>query len=141
MVTVCVFAPENEEERNQWDYVLLNFKPDNLYVIGNSAFLDSKVFKKAHRINFVSEIQHPGERILFSSLTARELRGRKPLREFSHPEDVIYFFGPNNHNLSGTTFVNAPLDEIVYIPTNSDDEMYSWNAYCIGMWDRVMKSG
>ena len=75
--------------------------------------------------------------ILLLPLQARYITPTIALNNFTHPTDAIYMFGPNHEHLSYEDFPNRQPDHIVYIPTDTNDDMYSYNSYAITMWDRA----
>lgn len=125
-------------DENQYDYVLSNFAPDQLFVkCRRGHHPSSNVFKLATKIETVDELPDDLPLILFLPKTAQYITPTVPLDEFSHPVDAIYMFGPNHENLSlEEDFLNREPDHIVYIPTDTNDDMFSYNSYAVVMWDR-----
>lgn len=128
----------NADDENHYDYVLSNFAPDQIYVKCRRGHKpSSNVFKKATKIESVDELPGDLALVLFLPKTARYISSTVSLIDFAHPADAIYMFGPNHENLSlEEDFVNRLPDHIVYIPTDTTDDMYSYNTYAVVMWDR-----
>jgi len=123
---------------NQWDYVLCNFKPEELYLIGykEKAFI-SNPLKQAKFINSYSELPDL-QLVVMAPPHGRNFAGRIPLSEFEHPKDCIYIFGSDSEIMEDEfNRANYP----VYIETDTKDDMYSFVAYAVTAWDRRMKFG
>lgn len=128
----------NSTDERQYDYVLSNFKADVLYVKTRRGFEPtSNIFKTAIRIDSVDDLPADHPLVVFLPQNARYLTPTISLNDFVHPTDAIYMFGPNHENLStGDDFSNRAPDSLVYIPTDTTDDMYSYNSYAVVMWDR-----
>jgi hypothetical protein len=74
--------------------------------------------------------------VLLAPPRGRYIQGETSLLDFDHPEEALYVFGPDNEHFSG-----LEADHLVYIPTDSKDEMYSWVACVVTMWDRRLQYG
>ena len=137
MLIVFVDISDGTDE-GQYDFVLSNFKPDKLYVkCRRNHHPSSRVFKNATLIESVDDITEDYPLILLLPLQARYITPTIALNNFTHPTDAIYMFGPNHEHLSYEDFPNRQPDHIVYIPTDTNDDMYSYNSYAITMWDRA----
>lgn len=124
MLRVCI-TPTGGYLDNQWDYVLTNFKPDLVYALGSEGMMRDVV-----RITSLSEVE--GSIVVLTPKHGRYVKGVKSLLEFEHPEDVTYVFGSDKEHLT----IDAEPDELVYIPTDTGDEMYAHVAAAITLWHR-----
>lgn len=121
-VAIHLSSPQSE---TQWDFVLSNFKPDEVVVLGDYE-PTSKVLRSARR-----SLPTEGERVILAPQNGRYISGTIALCDFTHPEHATYIFGPDNahlHDIEG--------DHYVYIPTDTHHEMYSWVAGAVTLWDR-----
>lgn len=135
-VTVVTYLPGISEFQNQWDYVLTAFEPDELIVIGDiSNRPQSNVFKYARYIDSISLIME--DLIIFAPKNGRYVQGKESLVTFEHPENATYLFGNDKLNLDPS--VVSDNDNLVYIPTDSDHDLYSWCVYSVAIWDRRSK--
>lgn len=133
MVTAVVW-PTNGHEENSWDYVLSNFKSDEVWVMGSYACTNN-ILRDAPRASTFEDLPK-GEIVLLSPSTSRNFTPTIDLPEFLHPENAIYVFGPDNLHLTNEDVGKRQIDHIVRIPTDTKDEMFGYAAYVAVMWDR-----
>lgn len=143
MYSVCLSLPSKPELQKQWDFVLSNFPPDSLYVIGDEANAPStNVFAKQGATYIETAEELPGlPLVILAPAHGKYVSGETPLTDFEHPEDVIYLFGPDHLFLSSDQLGQREPDETVFIPTASTDDMYGHVAYAVTIWDRTVKHG
>ena len=125
-------------EENQFDYVLCNFKPDKLFIREAAGFsASSNVMKAAEKIQTASELPDDVPLIFFAPIHSEHWKPDVSLLDFEHPENATYMFGPNNRNTTlEDDFGGRKPDKIVYIPTDTTDDMYNWVSIAIALWDR-----
>ena len=138
MFSVAFKYNSNLTLMNQWDYVLSNFKPDKVYIVGDidKATL-SNPLKQAVLIDNVNELPDK-PLVILSPSHARKHKGIVPLDKFIHPENAIYYFGSDSEIMLNEFKVESIP---VFIPTDTTDDMYSFVAYSVVNWDRRMKLG
>lgn len=143
MVSVCFTHEPDEHSQMQWDYILLNFKPENLYIISNEEleFNQRSPRSKATQIRNVSELPKDVPLVVLAPHSAEYLKGETSLLDFKHPENVIYFFGPDNENITKEYFKSRKPDHLVYIPVDTIDQMFSFMTAAVVLWDRRLKNG
>ena len=139
--SVCLFFPRNEKEQNQWDYVLSHWQPAQIFLINADEQKLRSVFKDAIKISSFKELPDI-PLIMTAPKLGRFIKGDENLYDFSHPEDCVYFFGPNHKNL---TFDDEEIcqrkpDHLVYVPVDTNDEMYNWTVGSVVLYDRRLKS-
>lgn len=78
---------------------------------------------------------------LLSPSNARYVPGNKSLIEFDHPKDIIYLFGPDNVHLDRSLLGDVDIDSYIYIPVDTNYEMYSHVSAAITLYDRKLKNG
>ena len=123
---------------NQWDFVLCNFKPDKIFIVGNKEeAMISNPLKTATWISSYEELPDL-PLVVTAPIHGRYFKGRIPLSEFEHPKEAIYIFGSDSEVMQDD-FKKANYP--VYIPTDTTDDMYSFVAYATVAWDRRMKLG
>jgi len=122
MVTVCIHLDNNQSEI-QWSFLLSNFRPDEIRLLGEYEPTD-KIFRDVKRGLPNKPL------IILTPKDGRYMKGDISLSNFTHPEDAVYVFGSDKKHME-------PMDgTLVYIPTDSNVEMYSWSAGAVVLWDR-----
>lgn len=142
MIVVCICYSGVSGFQDQWDYVLSHFQADRLYLIGAdpNGLQDTNVVGRATRIATAEELPNL-PLVIMAAENGRYVSGDASLGSFAHPEDCIYLFGADNSNLSEDELGDRPPDHKVYIRTDSIDDMYSWVAGAITLYDRGVKRG
>ena len=141
MITVALPLPYNGSYQTQWDYILSSFPPDELIILGNVNDAPStNVFSKMGATYADSLNGQKGTLVVLSPSHGQYVKGDESLVDFEHPDDAIYYFGDDRSAL-GLERIGRPPDHKVFIPTASKDDLFSWQAYAMVAWDRVMKSG
>lgn len=138
MFSVVIPAFHNGHEQNQWEFVLSNFKPDKMYM-WRAAPGDSEI-RGAARIQNISDIAHEGRIVVLAPYNGRNIQGDIPLPDYDHPEDAIYVVGSNHVTIEAEDLGNLQYDK-VYIPTDSQHDMYSFVAVAVALYDRKVKHG
>ncbi len=139
---VCLPLPRNGQYQMQWDYILSSCPPDALYVIGDEEQAPStNVFSRLSAIYVAdaSDLPSASQLVVLAPPNGRYIQGNISLEDFAHPTDAIYLFGGDIDFLSETEMNNRQADSLVYVPTESADDLFSWVAYAIVMWDRKSK--
>lgn len=137
-VAVCLPLPGDGRYQMQWDYILSSFPPDTLYVVGDEADAPgTNVFSRLNAVyvNHLSELP-PTTLVVLAQKNGRYVQGNESLVGFRHPDDVTYYFGHDTRWVDEEA-LGTP-DHLVYIPTATDDDLWSWQAYAITIWDRLM---
>lgn len=143
MLFVCFTHDPEENSQMQWDYILLNFKPDKLYIITNEKleFNHRSPRSKAIQIKNIKELPKDTPLVVLAPQFAEHIKGETSLVDFKHPKDAIYFFGPDVGHLTKEYFSDRKPDHLVYIPVDTDDQMFSFMAAAVVLWDRRIKYG
>jgi hypothetical protein len=140
MFSVCLVIEDREPEwYNQWGYVLSHWKPEFLYLIGEEINVAYKPFRQGILVQSAEEINH-GPLVLLQPQVAKITLPNESLVPFVHPASCVYMFGADRQDFSSVFLGNRQPDNIVYIPTEGDMEMYSWVAGAVTMYDRLLKS-
>ena len=136
-VAVVFHATQAENFVQQWEFALSNFKANALYCYGGTP-PRSNVLSKAQEITSAADLpEHP--LVLLSPREAVNVPGETSLSDFTHPEDVTYWFGSDAAHLTGSPFTERQPDSRVFVPTDTTDNMYSFAAYLVTAWDRRCK--
>lgn len=139
--SVCLIRPVLDKEYlNQWDYALTNFPPDELFVVGNLGDYTSKIVGRAILLDSVADLPLK-PLILMAPANGMNIAGDWSLVNFNHPAEAVYLFGSDTGFLSEVDLDGRAVDYKVYIPTASDDEMYSFMAAAVTLYDRLVKHG
>lgn len=138
MFDICLIASSGEHWEKQWSYVLSNFEPQQLYIIGDAS-LDIRPFRGHRIISTADELPVP--LIVMSPFNAVQYPGRTALPSFQHPPYGCYLFGSDNTHLTSDQMGTRVPEDLVYIPTNTKDNMYSFIAGAITLYDRRVKNG
>lgn len=138
MFDICLVPSSGAHWENQWSYLLSNFKPRSLFVIGevNPTIIP---FKGYIKINSAEEI--PGTLVLAAPINGENYQGNVPLPTFHHPDECCYMFGSDNHHLDEPQMGARIPDYSVYVPTDTIDNMYSYIAGAVILYDRKVKNG
>lgn len=123
---LCIAIPENEEFRAHWDHVRANFAVDEFFVIGEG-YLSSAWGLPDQPL------------VLLQPNNGRHIRGVTNLTEFMHPIDATYLFGPDEQPMQPAFLDGRVPDHCVYIPTDTQRDMFSFVAFAVVAWDRKMK--
>ena len=134
MVATVVVWPANGQDEHEWDYILSHIKPDACCVMGkypctNNVLRDSPIAATAADL--------PSDPlVLVVPLTARNFTPTISLVDFTHPDDAVYMFGPNSEHITDADMGGRVPDHIVYIPTDTIDEMFNYVACMVTLWHR-----
>lgn len=139
MVSICIPVPNNSTIQNQWDFLLSHFEIDTLYLLGDKELeTKSKSFQNYNLIGDGGYLPIDKPLVVMSPKNARYIKGVTSLLDFKHPKDAIYFFGADNVHLYDE-LGDRKADHLVYIPTYTDYEMYSFIAAGITLYDKILK--
>ena len=134
---VCFRVIEDNRTQKLWDYVVLNFAPNEIYMMGESPkWMLHKSMKRAKNIKTADELPDL-PLIMIQPRNAKVYKGEISLSEFQHPEKAIYFFGADDSDTTEEHLGSRVPDALVYIPTSTDDQMYAPMAYAVVAWDQL----
>ena len=131
------FSVKGLEEELHWWLALENFKPDAsfVYSIEDREYLTCGSLKDITVIENTEDL--PDEKlILMAPTTAIKKKPTISLLDFVHPENAIYMFGPDNHYIPEEKFKRREPDQIVYIPVDTESDLFSYVAYALTIWHR-----
>jgi len=122
----------------QWEFALCNFRPDSAHVLGDD---DSQWSPHAQvtKIGNISELPNDHAFVVLAPANGTNIAGDESLVDFTHPTDVIYFFGSDAQHVEQGD-LDRVIDHKVYVPNDSNDQMFSFTAYVVTAWDRRMKA-
>jgi len=132
-VTVAAWLANGREE-NEWDYVLSHIKPDARFVMGKHACTHN-VLRDAPVVSTAADLPND-PLVLVVPLSARNFTPDTALQDFTHPTDAVYMFGPNSEHITEDDMGGRVPDHIVYIPTDTKDEMFNYVACIVTLWHR-----
>lgn len=132
-VTVTLW-PAHGRDENEWDYVLSHIVPDALYVMGPYPCTNN-VLRDAPCVATAADLPDD-PLVLVVPQSARNFTPTVSLLDFTHPADAVYLFGPNNEHLTDDDMGGRSPDHIIYIPTDTTDEMFNYVACMVTMWHR-----
>ena len=133
MYGLAVCPTKHPQIINQWSYVLSNFRPAHLYIIGTEKPED-RPFQDARLIASAEEIEEP--LVLLTAKNARYYQGEVNLLDFDHPRVCTYMLGPDGVHLSEVEMGLRVPEYSVYVDTDTDHEMYSFMAYGVAAHHR-----
>lgn len=145
MLKVCIPYTNYAREQNDFDYLLSNFQVDEIFVIcpnGEPLPDASNVVGQGTRIEYMYDLPQDYTHVLLTPQNGYEYKGNESLVSFVHPAgDVVYIVGSNHvHTTSDLEFGKDP-DHLVYIPTDTADNMFNYVALAICLYDRKVKNG
>ena len=138
MFDVCLVVTPGQHWEQQWSYLLSHFKPRDVYTIGA---LDRKVKPFDNYVQVENANEVPGTLVLLAPVLGRYVQGEVAIQDFQHPEDCCYMFGGDNSTMSDDFLAGRDPEHKVFIPTDSRDDMYSFMAGAITLYDRLIKNG
>lgn len=138
MIYVVITAQSSQPD---WDFILCNFAPDVIFVHGDAGEIDSTVLGQCQSINGPEDLPLGVSLVLLAPDNGAYLQGDESLAGFVHPENVAYWFGSDSNHIQAEVFNNRAPDHIVYIPTDSIDQMYAAASWAVVSWDRRSKGG
>ena len=144
MYDVCLVAQRDHDWLNQWSYVLTSFPAVNIFCIDQGNVISLRNYRPldlATRILTVDELPNSKPLIAFQPENARFFPGTENILSFVHPSECIYIFGNDHTHLSADELGTRIPDSIVYIPTATNDELFSFVAGGIALYDRIAKRG
>jgi hypothetical protein len=119
MVGLAIHLPETEDIRVGWDHVRANLAYNTpLYIIGESDLPEDLTW------------------VLLQPDNGKYVQGTTSLEKFEHPADALYIFGPDKDFLK---WLPREPDHFVYIPTDTQRDMFSFMAAAVTLWDRKTK--
>jgi len=137
VTAVCIVNLNDEYTQGHWNQILDNFKPDQVYVLGDKPWIHLTM---THAIHIKSTDDLPNIPIVaMAPRLAREIKGEISLATFKHPKEAVYLFGPDRHQLSAPLLGDRTIDYKVFIPPDYRD-LYSWMAAAITLYDLEVKS-
>lgn len=139
MFDICLAFSSGAQWEQQWSFILSHWKPERLYILGGK--VDEKVipFRDAIYVNSAEELPEDQPLILMQPKEAYKIPGVTNLVMFKHPETCTYMFGSDNHHLTEDQLGARKPEDIVYIPTDTIDNMYSYMAGAVTLYDRKLK--
>lgn len=137
---ICITGDHDDHAVNQWSFVLSHWSPDELFILGDEApasWRRMAPFKDAVAVSSLAD--QPGTLVVAAPSHGRYYAAQEALSGFDHPDDATYFFGSDHRYLTPDMF--PPNHRSVYVPTQSADDMYSWVAAAVVLYDRAVKCG
>jgi hypothetical protein len=140
-VSICIDYTDYLTHRENWNYAILNFPVQTLYVHRgrNEEDISGKLTKDAIYINEVDELPADKTLVLLAPKRGDLMQGNEPLSGFAHPGDVVYYFGTNGHSVLPEHFARRAPSNLVYIDHAAHRDMWSWMAWVIVAYDRLTK--
>lgn len=135
--SICILGLEEKKFINDWNYVIRHFNPENVYVLGVNE--DIKIPVTSHQISSLKELPTDHKLVLMAPEVGRVISGKESLFNFTHPTRAIYLFGLNNSYVAEDTLKDVTIDSSIFIKTETDDQMHSYVAAAITIYDRWNK--
>lgn len=127
---LAYFAEDEDRLTDMWGYLVrANGLIGRAYCIGSS--YDSRI------VHVPTIAQLPNLPIVQLTLG----NGAVSLKDFVHPENCIYLFGPSNRVLAEPELAGCDPIAKVYIPSVDGTELFAAQAAAVVLWDREMKRG
>lgn len=137
MIALCMVNLSDEFTQNHWQQVLDNFKPDQVYVLGDEPWHTPTMTYSIH-INSTDDLPNIPI-VAMAPRHGREIKGEISLIDFQHPKDAVYLFGPDKRHLTKPLLGDRKIDYKVFIPPDYRD-LYSWMAAAITLYDIRVKT-
>lgn len=136
---ICIHHTSVGSEQKQWDYALSHWPPDEVFIRGEGNW-PGKPLRDARRVATAADLPDV-PLVVMTPKDGRYIKGETALQEFIHPERCTYLFGSDKENLHPDDMGGRAPDHLVYIPTLTHHEMFSWVAGAIVMYDRAVALG
>ncbi len=121
-------------EINQWELLLREFGVTHLYMIPVAGLLPYPKVNLTEK-NSIKEVIEENREL---TCVFVDERGETDLRDFVHPQDVLYVFGAGNKDIF---MYKGEKDLSVRIPTPRNKAlMFATEACAIVLYDRYLKS-
>lgn len=128
---------------DHWDVLFNIFQPDKIYVVNlpeESPWLMHKYVRSLGdnfvRLNSYDDIPDSEHLVFLSPPNARNIQGITNLKDYTHPEDCVYVYGPDCADLNC-----SKTGDKIYIESKSDQQFFAWYAAAITFYDRQVKNG
>jgi hypothetical protein len=76
--------------------------------------------------------------VIAAPLDGKNIQGEVSLVDFIHPEECIYWFGPDDRDTQSEDIAGLNIHSKVYIP--GDRHLWSGQASTVFLYDRMVKS-
>ncbi|MDX1493534.1 MAG: hypothetical protein R3253_05725 [Longimicrobiales bacterium] len=133
---VALVSP-TREFLQQWDYLLSSFPPDRLWVIGELPDMPQRSPFSRAVLAETAESLPADPLVVLAPRSGRHYQGEISLLDFEPTDDSIFLFGPDHLPLSDDHLGSRRPSHLVYIPTATEDDLYSWVAAAIVFWDLI----
>jgi len=139
MVGVC-FHREKDWEQDQWSYLFSNLGVSEIWELGDDGNRNWDIYQPSIKIATAAELpKRP--LVVLAPQEGRFIQGNENLKDFIHPENAIYLFGPSHLNLNDEEHMGGRVAEhYVYLPL-VESECFSHAAAYMTLWDRKVKNG
>ena len=139
--SICIDRDDYLKHRQNWDYAIMNFPVETLYVCRGRGKEDirGRVTENAVYISDLTELPYDAPMVVLEPRGSGPLECSEPLSSFEHPGSAIYHFGPNSHEILPEHFARRTPGSQVYIDRAAHRDMWSWMAWVIVAYDRLTK--
>ena len=141
MTVTLAWVFGDEDEALEWNLALAVFCPDAFVVLG------ADVLWRPHRTPFefstaatLAEAALESEIVVLAPRNGAVVQGTTPLTHFIHPPNALYLFGSDNAHLDPAVLAGWDA-ELVYIPTDGDLQLHSYETAMLVMYDRRARGG
>lgn len=137
MYGVCVCFNSDLEMKQWWHLLAQNFN-----ILSNQVWLRGNPVNRTlfgQVIQTADELPPNRPLVIVQPRNALCIEGQDSLITFQHPQNAIYFFGTNNSYMQPEDLGNRTPDHSIYIPVSN--ELYSWTAGAMVLYDRLLKIG
>jgi hypothetical protein len=141
-VSICIEYKDYLRHKGQWNYAIMNFPVETLFVhgCGEQLALRGRVAEDAVYVDSLKELPTDHTLVLLAPEKCPDIKGEEPLTEFVHPEKAVYYFGSNDRATLPEHFAGRAHDHSVYIDLAAHRDMWSWMAWAIVAYDQITKS-
>ena len=145
--SICIVYDNSQVGEMFWDYLHSHFQntlDGPLYLLGDP---DAHVgMRSAVLIDTADDLPPTGgigepKFVVLAPAAGRYVQGDESLATFIHPQNAIYLVGSNSRHLSEDDLGSRVPDHKVFIPTDTNDEMFAQGAAIVTLWDRRAKGG
>lgn len=138
MISICFSSDKKGSNRDFWEYLITGFNLKAYDRNPPEPFIPSDL---AVSILSVDELPNDVPLVVVQCQHGKQMQGEHCIYDYVHPENAIYYFGPDNEYVSPEDFGNRQYDSI-YIPQESGEtnELWSHQAGAMVIYDILRKN-
>ena len=135
---ICLIWQDDETWHDQWTYLCRNMGVDRVYFLQMPATARPFRTISCTAIDDLSELNDK-RLILLAPENGRHIQGKRSLLKFQPSENDLYIFGHDHKFLMPSDIQGADINDSVYLPCMTDDDMFTWQCGAVVLWHRLTR--